>query len=164
MDPRERLDWLTDELNRHAKLYYEQDSAEIPDWEYDQLFRELQALESAHPDWARADSPTRRVGGAAVAELAPFVHEVPMLSLQNGYRREGEDGLWGGEYQDLLEWERGKPDRVGGLRRQLGEDAPATFALEAHRGWFAAHGVRVGDRVTLASGAPLPAPDPGPEP
>jgi uncharacterized membrane protein (UPF0127 family) len=43
-------------------------------------------------------------------------------------------------------------------------DAPATFALEAHRGWFAAHGVRVGDRVTLASGAPLPAPDPGPEP
>jgi len=128
VDPRERLDWLTDELNRHAKLYYEQDSAEIPDWEYDQLFRELQALESAHPDWARADSPTRRVGGAAVAELAPFVHEVPMLSLQNGYRREGEDGLWGGEYQDLLEWERGKPDRVGGLRRQLGEDAPATFA------------------------------------
>lgn len=128
MDPRERLEHLTDALNRHARLYYEQDASEIPDWEYDALFRELEALEAEHPEWARPDSPTRRVGGAPVAGLVPFPHEVPMLSLQNGYRREGEDNLWGGEYQDLIEWERGKPERLGGLRRQLGDDAPAVIA------------------------------------
>ncbi|MBM4366855.1 MAG: NAD-dependent DNA ligase LigA [Deltaproteobacteria bacterium] len=126
-DRRARVDWLVAELNRHNRLYHEQNAPEIPDWEYDRLFRELEAIEAAHPGLARPDSPTRRVGSSPVAELRPFAHEVPMLSLQNGYRREEGDHTWGGPYEDLLEWERGKPERLGGLRRQLGEDAPATI-------------------------------------
>lgn len=72
------------------------------------------------------ESPTRRVGAAPVPELKPFVHPIPMLSLQNGYRK--EEPAWGGPWEDLLEWEGGKPGKVGGLRRLLGDDAPARIA------------------------------------
>ena len=120
MDERARMEELVRELNRHNRLYHEQNAPEIPDWEYDRLFRELESLEEGHPEWVIPGSPTRRVGAAAVASLKPFVHDVPMLSLQNGFRREGD-----APFADLVEWERGKPGpRVGGLRRQLGDDAP----------------------------------------
>lgn len=122
MDPSTRIDELVAELNRHNRLYHQEDAPEIPDWEYDRLFRELEALEAAHPGLLRPDSPTRRVGAAPVSELRPFTHEIPMLSLQNGYRKQEPD--WGGPWEDLLEWERGKPGKIGGLRRQLGEGAP----------------------------------------
>ncbi len=129
-----RIAWLTAELLRHNRLYHEENAPEISDQAYDTLFRELEALEGEHPDKARPDSPTRIVGGAAVSELKSFVHVVPMLSLQNGYRRSaGEeappsDDRWGGPYEDLLEWESGKPRRSGGLRRLLGEAAPRAIA------------------------------------
>lgn len=124
----ERMGWLVAELNHHSRLYHEHNAPEIEDWAYDQLFRELEALEEAHPELAREDSPTRRVGDKAVDELPPFVHEIPMLSLQNGYRREeGEPDEGLGPFVDLVLFERGKPERLGGLRRQLGEDAPAVI-------------------------------------
>ncbi len=126
--PATRVAELVEALNRHNRLYHEQNAPEIPDWEYDQLFRELEALEADHPELIVPGSPTRRVGAAPVAELKPFRHEVPMLSLQNGYRREEGQSAWGGAFEDLLEWERGKPERLGGLRRQLGTDAPEVIA------------------------------------
>lgn len=128
-----RINWLTDELNRHNRLYHEQNAPEITDLAYDALFRELEALEAENPGAVRADSPTRKVGSAPVAELKPFVHTVPMLSLQNGYRRAaGEEAepsteRWGGPYEDLFEWERGKPSRPGGLRRLLGGGSAAAI-------------------------------------
>ncbi|MFN7147404.1 MAG: DNA ligase LigA-related protein, partial [Myxococcota bacterium] len=117
MDERARLDWLVAELNRHNRLYHEENAPEIPDHAYDELFRELEALEAAHPEWVRPDSPTRKVGSTPVAALLPFVREVPMLSLQNGYKREGDDV---DPWIDLRDFE----DRV---RRVLGVDAPATI-------------------------------------
>jgi len=81
--PRRRLDWLVEELNRHNRLYYLEDRPEISDAEYDRLFRELQALEEAHPEWVRPDSPTRRVGAPPAEGFRPVEHRVPMLSLEN---------------------------------------------------------------------------------
>ncbi|MES2639312.1 MAG: NAD-dependent DNA ligase LigA [Myxococcota bacterium] len=122
MDTATRINELVSELERHNRLYHELSAPEITDWEYDTLFRELELLEAANPDLARADSPTRKVGSAPIAELLPFVHEVPMLSLQNGYKREPpEEDPW----IDLRDFE----ERV---RRVLGADAPAviTYVVE----------------------------------
>ena len=79
--PAERAARLRAELDAHAHRYYVLDEPTIPDSEYDRLFRELQDLEAAHPELLTADSPTQRVGGAAVAGLAPVRHAVPMLSI-----------------------------------------------------------------------------------
>src|SRR5204863_9864082 len=80
--PRQRVDELRAELERHNRLYYVEDAPEITDAEYDRLFRELEALEHEHPELARADSPTQRVGGAPAKDLAPVRHELPMLSIR----------------------------------------------------------------------------------
>ncbi|MBN8507225.1 MAG: NAD-dependent DNA ligase LigA [Burkholderiales bacterium] len=73
---------LRDQLNHHAHRYYVLDAPEIPDAEYDKLFRELQAIEAAHPELRTPDSPTQRVGGAVLDGLAPVRHAVPMLSIR----------------------------------------------------------------------------------
>ena len=80
--PRERVAALRAEVERHNRLYYDQDAPEITDAEYDRLFRELQALEAEHPELAAPDSPTQRVGGAPAKDLAPVRHEMPMLSIR----------------------------------------------------------------------------------
>jgi DNA ligase (NAD+) len=69
-------------LHRHAHLYYTLDAPEIPDAEYDRLFRELQALEAAHPELLSPDSPTQRVGGTVLDAFTPVRHAVPMLSIR----------------------------------------------------------------------------------
>ena len=69
-------------LNRAAHQYYTLDAPELPDAEYDRLFRELQALEAAHPALRTPDSPTQRVGGTVLESLAPVHHAVPMLSIR----------------------------------------------------------------------------------
>lgn len=79
---RERAAWLRQALARHNHAYYVLDAPTIPDAAYDQLFQELQALENAHPELLTADSPTLRVGGAPLAQFAPVIHDVPMLSIQ----------------------------------------------------------------------------------
>ena len=80
-----RIQWLREELNRHAHAYYVLDQPTIPDAEYDTLFIELQQLETKHPDLITADSPTQRVGGAPLPEFAQVQHDVPMLSINNGF-------------------------------------------------------------------------------
>lgn len=89
----ERIEQLHAAIRHHDRLYYLEDRPEISDAEYDRLFRELRALEEAHPDKVRRDSPTRRVGvriessgsvaSAPAASLGPFPHRVPMLSIDN---------------------------------------------------------------------------------
>ncbi|MGB5014818.1 MAG: NAD-dependent DNA ligase LigA [Pyrinomonadaceae bacterium] len=71
-------------INRHSDLYYIQDTPEISDFEFDQLLERLKALESEHPELVTPDSPTQRVGGKATS-LKPFVHTVPLMSLDNSY-------------------------------------------------------------------------------
>ena len=72
---------LRDQLNHWAHQYYVQDAPTVPDAEYDRAYRELQALEAAHPGLITPDSPTQRVIGAVMDGLAPVRHAVPMLSI-----------------------------------------------------------------------------------
>ncbi len=77
-----RIAQLRAEVERHSHQYYALDAPLIPDAEYDRLFRELQALEADHPEFASLDSPTQRVGGKLLDGFAPVRHAVPMLSIR----------------------------------------------------------------------------------
>jgi DNA ligase (NAD+) len=79
----EEIDALVQSLNDHAYRYYVLSQPTISDAEYDQLFRSLQQLESAHPEYVRSDSPTQRVGGKPLEGFATVRHTLPMLSLDN---------------------------------------------------------------------------------
>ena len=74
---------LRDQLNDHNYRYYVLDDPLISDSEYDQLFRELQKLETDNPDLITEDSPTRRVGAEPLSSFASWTHRMPMLSLAN---------------------------------------------------------------------------------
>ncbi|MBK0393340.1 NAD-dependent DNA ligase LigA [Ramlibacter algicola] len=78
----ERIDALRELLHHHAHQYYVLDAPELPDAEYDKLFRELQELEARHPELLVPDSPTQRVGGAVLEGFAKVRHKVPMLSIR----------------------------------------------------------------------------------
>lgn len=82
---RSRLKALRQLLDEHNYRYYVLDSPTIPDVEYDRLFRELQQLESEHPEWITADSPTQRVGTTPATAFATVTHTLPMLSLENAF-------------------------------------------------------------------------------
>ncbi|TDU32367.1 DNA ligase (NAD+) [Panacagrimonas perspica] len=73
---------LRSQLAEHDHRYYVLDDPKIPDAEYDALFQELRDLEDRHPDLVSADSPTQRVGGAAMPEFTPVRHRQPMQSLR----------------------------------------------------------------------------------
>ena len=80
--PAERAAALRAEIARLDHAYYVLDTPLVPDADYDALFRELQAIEAAHPELRTADSPTQRVGGAPLPQFVPVRHAVPMLSIQ----------------------------------------------------------------------------------
>lgn len=82
-EPAERMAALVELVERFNREYYELDAPTVPDAEFDDLVRELRRLEAEHPHLARADSPTRRVGGAPSPTFAEVVHRVPMMSLDN---------------------------------------------------------------------------------
>ncbi|WP_341931000.1 NAD-dependent DNA ligase LigA [Methyloversatilis discipulorum] len=84
---------LRAQIARHDRLYYELDEPEIPDAEYDRLFRELQALEADYPALRTADSPTQRVGGKPLDSFAPVRHVVPMLSIRTETDTEASGAL-----------------------------------------------------------------------
>ena len=85
VEPAARVAELRAQIERAAKLYYEQDAPEMTDAEYDALFRELVDLEEAHPELRTPDSPTQRVGGAPSGALTEVRHSTPMLSLNNAF-------------------------------------------------------------------------------
>jgi DNA ligase (NAD+) len=109
---RSRLEELTRLIQHHDHRYYVLDDPEISDAEYDRLFRELQAIEAAHPEWRLPDSPTLRVGGRPLERFEKHVHGQPMLSLANALSEE--------EFRDFDER----------LHRLL--ELPETEALEYH--------------------------------
>ena len=82
-DARARIRALVEILNDLRYHYHVLDAPRAPDAEYDRLYRELQALESAHPAWVSPTSPTQRVGGALLDGFTEVRHSVPMLSLDN---------------------------------------------------------------------------------
>ncbi|HEY8563842.1 MAG TPA: NAD-dependent DNA ligase LigA [Pyrinomonadaceae bacterium] len=75
---------LRAEIDRHNELYYQKNAPEIADYEFDKLLERLKELEAENPDLITPDSPTQRVGGRAEG-FRPFVHRVPLMSLDNSY-------------------------------------------------------------------------------
>lgn len=84
----ERLQALRAQLRHHAHLYYVLDHPELPDAEYDALYRELLDIEAKYPGLITPDSPSQRVGAAPSSAFAPVPHQIPMLSLDNVFSAE----------------------------------------------------------------------------
>ena len=88
MDPKERINELSELLIDANYRYHVLDDPKMPDYEYDRLLRELEDLEKEYPDFAREDSPTKRVGGTALSQFEEVVHPVPLMSLQDVFSME----------------------------------------------------------------------------
>lgn len=85
MNPAQRIVELRNQLNRHNRLYYVENTPEISDRDYDMLMKELEALEQEHPELDDPLSPSRRVGSDLTKGFTQVVHTRPMLSLGNTY-------------------------------------------------------------------------------
>ena len=79
---------LRSKILYHNMKYYNEDSPEISDYEYDMLLRELEDIEKEYPQLITADSPTQRVGGEAAEKFSPVEHKVPMESLHDSFSHE----------------------------------------------------------------------------
>jgi len=97
---------LREQLEYHNYRYYILDDPEIPDSEYDRLTRSLEELEAKHPQWPRADSPTKKVGGFVGRSFSPVEHKIPMRSLANAFDRK-EIESFDRRVRELLDRERG---------------------------------------------------------
>lgn len=84
----QQIQKLREQLNEHNHRYYVLDDPNVSDAEYDHLFQQLKALELKHPELITPDSPTQRVGSKPSKAFAPVKHEIPMLSLENGFAPE----------------------------------------------------------------------------
>ncbi len=107
-----KVSQLRDQLNHHSYQYYVLDEPEIPDVEYDRLYRELQALEKQRPDLISSDSPTQRVGDKPLDGFTQVKHEIPMLSLDNVFNA-----------QELSDFNKR-------IQQRLDSDAEISFAAE----------------------------------
>ncbi|CEO15569.1 DNA ligase [[Clostridium] sordellii] len=85
MDVKKKMDELIDLINYHSNKYYNEDTPEISDFEYDNLMKELMKIETEHPKLKREDSPSTRVGGKPLDKFNQVTHKIPMLSLSNAY-------------------------------------------------------------------------------
>ena len=94
MDIKEQILQLRNELSQHNYNYYVLDAPSISDFEFDTKLKQLQALETAHPQYYDASSPTLRVGGEVTKNFETVVHAQRMYSLDNSYSKE-----------DLMDWE-----------------------------------------------------------
>jgi len=88
MDPKKRIESLREIIRHHDYRYYVLADPTISDEKYDDLIKELEALEDEYPELVTSDSPTRRVGSDLTKEFPTLVHSSPMLSIANTYTEE----------------------------------------------------------------------------
>lgn len=88
----DRINFLKDEINRHNYLYYVEENPTLSDFEYDEMFRELQKLETENPLLISPDSPTQRIGSIG-AKFEPYTHKYRLYSLDNS-----------NNYDELIKW------------------------------------------------------------
>ena len=113
-DPASRIADLRRQIEDANYRYYVLDDPSIPDIEYDRLMRELEALESAHPELADTTSPSQRVGNKPSAKFEEVTHTVPMLSLANAFADEEVQ-----DFVDRIEKETGDGDPVFSVEPKL---------------------------------------------
>ena len=142
MNPKERCAELTDILNDANYRYYVLDDPRMPDFEYDRLLRELEDLEKANPELLQPDSPTQRVGGAAISAFEKYTHPVPLMSLQDVFSMEELDEF----LQKILDSE---PDAAFSVEPKIDGLSVALEYVEGHfvRGATRGDG-NVGEDVT----------------
>ena len=136
---RERAERLRREIERHNELYHVQDAPEIPDADYDRMFRELADLEARYPDLAAPDSPTQRVGAKPARTFGEVRHRIAMTSMDNAFSEE-----------QVREWDR--RCRQGLEREKIDYTAEPKFdgasvSLRYERGVLVQAGTR-GDGTT----------------
>ena len=78
---------LVDEIKKHDELYFQKHSPSISDFEYDQLVKKVESIETSHPEWITGASPTQEVGEKATKGFKQVAHTTPMLSLANSYNQ-----------------------------------------------------------------------------
>jgi len=98
---------LSKEIEHHNRLYYTQDAPSITDFEYDQMMQELLQLEAQYPQLLTAGSPSQRVGSDPLDEFTQIRHELPMLSLSNGFSVDDIE-----EFDKRLHKELGQADEI----------------------------------------------------
>ncbi len=82
------IEKLREQLRYHSYQYYVLDNPDVPDAEYDRLYKQLVALEEKNPELITSDSPTQRVGSAPLSGFDQIQHQMPMLSLDNVFNEE----------------------------------------------------------------------------
>lgn len=159
----EEISRLSGELERHNRLYYVEGISEIPDHEYDEMFRNLELLEDRFPELASANSPTRRVGGEPIDGFEQRAHDVPMLSIDDVFSEE-ELGEFFTRLQKNLNAERvpvtiePKIDGVAvALHYEAGELAFAVTRGDGAVGDLVTENVRTIRNVPLRLGEDAPA-------
>ena len=134
MDIQKEITALRRELEKHNRLYYVEDAPVISDYEYDMLMQKLKAMEAEHPELITPDSPTQKVGGAALSKFEPVQHQVPLESLTDVFSYDelfafGErmDAVFGGHQRYSVE------PKIDGLSMSL-EYENGVFVRGATRG------------------------------
>ena len=84
-DAKKEIEQLKEQIREHNYLYYVENNPKISDYEFDQLLKRLEFLESKYPSLITSDSPTQRVGGQILEGFSTITHQTPMLSLANTY-------------------------------------------------------------------------------
>ncbi|MEM7273229.1 MAG: NAD-dependent DNA ligase LigA [Actinomycetota bacterium] len=107
----------------HNRRYHTEDAPEIPDSAYDELVRELQRIETEHPELVTEDSPTSQVGGAPSATFAPVTHAMPMMSLDNAFDRDELD-QWAARLVKGLDLAPAVDDAAAAPQSDAGQAAP----------------------------------------
>jgi DNA ligase (NAD+) len=107
-----RIEELRSQLAHHNYRYYVMDDPEISDAQYDRLLRELEELETRHPEWITPDSPTQRVGAQPADKFQSVAHSIPMLSLENGF-----------DFEEVREFDRR-------IKRFLKDDQEVEYSAE----------------------------------
>lgn len=133
MNPKDRIEELTNLLTQANYRYYVLDDPEMPDFEYDHLLRELEDLEKAYPELAQADSPTKRVGGEALSQFEKVVHPVPLMSLQDVFSMEELDSFLNRVLESEGSAQFSVEPKIDGLSVAL-EYVEGTFVRGATRG------------------------------
>lgn len=142
MNYKKRIKELVDKLNQYSYEYYIDDNPTVSDFEYDQLFKELEELENKYPNEILSDSPTQKVGGFAVSKLEKVVFDEPMLSLGNVFSLEQLK-----EFDDKIKKEGYKPAyicelKIDGISSSV-QYKNGVFVLGATRG----NGI-IGENIT----------------
>ena len=119
-DAKTQADTLRKEINYHNNLYYNDDSPEITDYEYDQLMLKLKKLEKENPELITPDSPTQKVGGTAKRKAGVLIkHDVPMLSLQDVFSKGEVDDFVYSAQQELSDCRFVVEEKIDGLSLAL---------------------------------------------